>query len=243
MRKTLRKFTLIEMMVAVGILLVMLLLLSPMLLGFSRIWQTAQSNIRIYENAQMIFNMLGQDFKTALAGNQAGRELSVWWKEIGQDNLVSRVTVDDYRNRKAVYDEAHMNCLNPERFGDPPLQVGFWYDRENYQVKMARSDAGSDAWNSSLTWRNEDNRYYTFVEGVTDFYFRVSPHNSTELPDVVVVTFSLVDAQLLQQRSIENAKVISTMRTFSRSFYLGRDRRLGAPAQVSLPEGELETKK
>lgn len=234
MKTAKRKFTLVEMLVAVGILFIMMMLLSSMLMNFTKIWKTAQSNIRIYENAQMIFNMLGQDFKTALAGNQAGREISIWWKKNDStQTLISRVVTNTVDSQK--YDEAHMLCLNPEKFGDAPLQVGYCYDADNNQLKMARSEAGGE-WDASKTWQGQTaERFYTFVEGVTDFYFKVSAHNSTELPDVVLVTFSLVDAQLLQQQSITSSKVEATTRTFSRSFYLGRDRRLGAPAQVTLP--------
>ena len=70
-----RRFTLLELIIAIGIFLVMLLLLMKFFSAASTVWVADTSQSRVNENARLLFKVIEQDLRQAVASDQAEKEI------------------------------------------------------------------------------------------------------------------------------------------------------------------------
>ena len=73
-----RHFTLIELMAAMVVLVIMMGFLFKFIVSSQNLWTASERNSRIYENAQIFFELLARDLTSAFASNQPGQEVAFW---------------------------------------------------------------------------------------------------------------------------------------------------------------------
>jgi type II secretory pathway component PulJ len=73
-----RHFTLIELMAAMVVLLIMMGFLFHFIINSQNLWSASERNARIYENAQVFFDLLDRDLGGAMASKVPGQEICFW---------------------------------------------------------------------------------------------------------------------------------------------------------------------
>lgn len=273
-----KRFTLTELLVGTAILLIMMTMLSQILGTLTKGWTLARSNARVYERAQIIFNQVGNDFQTAIAGKQGGKPIGMWWDGTAAPAIASTsynypVSFDsstqnapagppyDHVDASTVFTgnvQMHMICLANENSGDGPSEVHYCYqppaDLSSYgqitRLSIKDSDTATAAYWDFLKPANNfpfpktapeghwtqtpvpgPVNYYPLIDGVIDFRLKVSYHKPNELPDAVMVSVTLVDSESVDNApaALKAKRINASRRSFTKVFFLGRDRRLGEP--------------
>ncbi len=70
-----RRFTLVELLVAMGLLSVMMLLLVQFLLMAQRRWAANSANTRMFENSRLVFELLEHDLRAAIASGVPSHQI------------------------------------------------------------------------------------------------------------------------------------------------------------------------
>jgi len=73
-----RHFTLIELMAAMVVLVIMMGFLFKFIVSAQTLWTASERNSRIYENAQILFELIGRDLSGAVASDRPGEEIGFW---------------------------------------------------------------------------------------------------------------------------------------------------------------------
>ena len=73
-----RHFTLIELMAAMVVLLIMMGFLFHFIINSQNLWSASERNARIYENAQVFFDLLDRDLGGAMVSTVPGQEICFW---------------------------------------------------------------------------------------------------------------------------------------------------------------------
>jgi type II secretory pathway pseudopilin PulG len=138
-----KRFTLTELLVGTAILLIMMTMLAQILGTLTKGWSLARSNARIYERAQLVFDMMGRDFQTAIAGKQGGKDIYIVWGDTSVVNTVpltgsSRVFSS---NGGANTVQFHMISLMNENVGEAPGEIHYCYDPDPTKQTIYRAIA------------------------------------------------------------------------------------------------------
>ena len=90
-----RNFTLVELLAAMGIPVLLMALLFDFFLSAQKAWSLSDSNAMVYENAQVAIDLITRDLQSAVACNEAGREIPFhWWPTTGEEKLSFVTRVD-----------------------------------------------------------------------------------------------------------------------------------------------------
>jgi hypothetical protein len=73
-----RHFTLLELMAAMVVLLIMIGFLFHFIISSQNLWSASERNARIYENAQVFFDLLERDLTGAMVSTVPGQEIGIW---------------------------------------------------------------------------------------------------------------------------------------------------------------------
>ena len=68
-----RMFTLVELIVAMGILSLLMLLLFHFVVAVQRAWSVSQQRTRVYEKSRAVFEVIERDFQTIVVSEEPGR--------------------------------------------------------------------------------------------------------------------------------------------------------------------------
>jgi type II secretory pathway pseudopilin PulG len=260
-----KRFTLTELLVGTAILLIMMTMLFQILGTLTKGWSLARSNARVYERAQLVFDMVGRDFQTAIAGKQGGKDIYIWWGEgatftdnkivLASDptnTLYSRLLTS---NTAANTVHFHMISLMNEVSGEGPSEIHYCFDPDPllgrtptkgiiYRAVVKDNDANNqwdflsnpNTWQSTPAWPPaalpQPQYYFPLIDGVKDFRIKVSYHNAGELPNAVMVSVTLIDTEGVAAATtpaLKDKRILASQRSFTKVFFLGRDRRLGEP--------------
>ena len=237
-----RRFSLVELMVATAILLILMTILFQIVGTMMKGWQVNQSSGRVYERAQLLFDQLNRDFTSAMAGTQGGRDIDICWK--GSGFSLNNEIPDPGQELKNA--SVHLVSFNPNDPTGEPVEVHYRLDTEKRRLmrnEVTREDG--DAWDfiakpysagaADSCWcthPDSTGRDFPFADGVCEFNVKVSRHNPHQLPDLVLVTLTLVDPDEVPRKDLNGDATLdwhdcASKRTFSRLFFLGQERRLG----------------
>lgn len=81
MRRKLRNrhnYTLIEILISMTILTVLVLLLLQFLAGTQQLWKINRTNIRIYENSRVAFEIIERDMRSCMTSEIQDKEIGFW---------------------------------------------------------------------------------------------------------------------------------------------------------------------
>lgn len=73
-----RHFTLLELMAAMVVLVIMMGFLFQFIISSQNLWSASERNARIYENAQVFFDLLQHDLNGTLTSKVPAQEISFW---------------------------------------------------------------------------------------------------------------------------------------------------------------------
>ena len=76
-------FTLVEIMVAVGMLMLIMSFLFQFVLGSQRLWSASDHTGQVFDNAQLVMDMLGQDVRNLQYANQIGHSRPFYYADQG----------------------------------------------------------------------------------------------------------------------------------------------------------------
>ena len=80
-------FTLVEIMVAVGMLMLIMSFLFQFVLGSQRLWSASDHTGQVFDNAQLVMDMLGQDVRNLQYANQIGRSRPFYYADQGLSTI------------------------------------------------------------------------------------------------------------------------------------------------------------
>ena len=80
-------FTLVEIMVAVGMLMLIMSFLFQFVLGSQRLWSASSHTGQVFDNAQLVMDMLGQDVRNLQYANQIGRSRPFYYADQGLSTI------------------------------------------------------------------------------------------------------------------------------------------------------------
>ena len=234
-------FTLVELMAAMAILVVIMLMLFSFLASAQRAWAFTETNTRIYENARILFEVVGRDLQSAVASAESGQEIPFY---------VSNSFDPD------VWSDKHI-CTFVSAVGEPAdattrlCKVYYDYYRgapgnpaARYQFRRAVvGNRTSSGWNADWDfygetdldedWHTDGFTPQTVITGISDLkldFLGVSAGVAeNRLPRAVRVTVTLFDPKLYNSNAnVEIPDVVreKTERSFTKMIFLrgrGRD--------------------
>lgn len=244
-------FSLVELMVATAILLILMTLLFQIVGTMMKGWRLNQASGRVYSSAQVVFDQLNRDFTNAMAGTHGGRDLDICWqgrKEFDWETDCSLTNALD--TDKILYNASiHMIGFNPNDPTGDPVEIHYRLDTEKHillRAEVSRENGGD--WdfigNPYATWCSTIGpNEFPYASGVCEFTVKVSSHVAHQLPDLALVTLTVVDPEedINQDGNIDGMDLKKDLngdgvrdwrdcpskRTFTRLFFMGKDRRLG----------------
>ncbi len=80
-------FTLVEIMVAVGMLMLIMSFLFQFVLGSQRLWSASDHTGQVFDNAQLVMDMLGQDVRNLQYANQIGHSRPFYYADQGLSTI------------------------------------------------------------------------------------------------------------------------------------------------------------
>ena len=200
-KKRTNQFTLVELLAAMGILVVMMLFIFQFINAAETAWSQTGSNTRVYENARVAFDLISRDLKSAIASDIPGREIPFSTSPVA---FVSATNLTGNSNTKSKLCEIRYNlnsntlkrqCVNDQNAG--------W----DFYGKTGSS------WIPPGTGGDE------IIKGVDDFNMTAHWNGGKTpgtLPDYVEIELSLFD-----ENKPEGADENESLRTFTKIVYLG----------------------
>lgn len=207
-------FTLIEITVAMGILVLLMLMLFQFLAGAQNAWSLSQSNTRIYENARIALELLQRELKTAVASNSSGHEIP--FAVTDNHEIETMVTATNLSTKNSKLCEVSYEVDNNVLY-----RTGIEEGSPNWDFY---GDTGTD-W-TDLTGTSG----LPVIRGVEDFSITcykadgslLDPNIYTTLPEFVQISLTLFDEDLMDMpANVRDAKKEQTMRTFTKTIFLG----------------------
>ena len=77
--RTARRFTLVELLAAMAVLIVLMAMLFTFFSSAQRAWSLTETNSRIYESAQILFDVMGRDLQAAVFSDEEGRRIPFYF--------------------------------------------------------------------------------------------------------------------------------------------------------------------
>gem|GEM_PF-1789623 len=211
------RFTLIEMLLAMTVLVVVVLLLFRFFANLQTAWTSSMNTTALYGNARATLDVVTRDLRSALAVS------------------------DDIPGQHICFNQPNDTALWFVTAGEPPagascglVEVGYrWQD---HQFQRAFVDETNGAWNIYGARDSADDQagYQPVVGGVMDLSFvcydanmqAYRPNQATALPKVLSVAVTLMDEhsfKLWQRLPTDRQTALEqkVCRTFRKSIFLG----------------------
>ncbi len=223
-----RHFTLIELMAAMVVLLIMMGFLFQFIISSQNLWSASERNARVYENAQVFFDLLDRDLGGAMVSKVPGQEIGFWIDPantsapfLSMVALVEPITT----NEPNVY-EIHYSLQ---------VDTGGTYKI----IRRVVSQADGPDWNfygdNTAGWiTTQGTKPQDIIDGVqtldVKFYNALSaewtgPSVYFELPTAVKISVALVDQkahELGLAGDARDRRLDASRRKFTRVFLLSR---------------------
>ena len=212
-----RPFSLVELLLTMGILVILIMILFRFFANLQTAWSASMNTTELYESARATLDVVTRDLRSALA------------------------TSDDIPGEHIRFDQPDAQSLWLVTAGEPPegascglVEIGYrWQDQ---QFQRAFVDDTSSAWNI-YGYRDDaadQAGYHSVVDAVMALEFicydasmqAYTPSNATELPNVVSVALTLMDQhsyRLWQRLPTDRQAALEqkACRTFRKSIFLG----------------------
>jgi prepilin-type N-terminal cleavage/methylation domain-containing protein len=223
-------FTLVELIVAMGILSLLMLLLVQFVILTQRVWLLSQQRTRVYENSRAVFEIVERDFQTISVSNEPGRLVKLYiGTPIAANAAKSRhcciVSIQDPHPDALtrLVEISYKHHID----GDEPSEM---YTLRR-QVVSENDPANWNCVNPSGTWYLNENtspnraNFEVVARGVESFSMAFYDAGSNLMtagvhglaPVRIVVNVTLFDESLIDLPQSERFK---TQRSFTKIFHL-----------------------
>jgi len=184
------RFTLLEILIAVGLLVIVVLLAYKFFANLQNIWQHSVGRANTHEDGRLALGLIAADLDAALArvDDRPGYDICFHQPSTTQLWFVTDAAAD-----------TTVDC--------PLVEVA--YRLTGQRLERAFVDQSCSAWNIYGERDDADDQggYQTVIDGVTALEFRcydaaglpLTPSQSTRLPATVCVMISVLDARDLQR--------------------------------------------
>ncbi len=226
-----RRFTLVELMIAMSILSIMMGMLVYMLQSTQRNWKWQMNRTKIYQNSRLAFDLIERDIRAIVTSSVPNQEIGyyVFDHDCG-DATTSRVAC--FVSSTEPHDDATSRmCEITYRFhvDDSQPATRFLLQR---QLVSDNDPANWNFFNRPSQWHLNDNlspdlaEPETVIGGVSEFSIhfydrsgaKIAAGDSTAHPLRIVVNMELFDENLSGDEHEQMR--IKTRRAFSKIFYL-----------------------
>ena len=223
-----RAFTLVELLAAMAIFVVMLTMVFAMLASAQKAWSAVDRNIRIYENARVLMDVITRDLQAAVASDSTGQEIPfcVFDPDSSDDKLAFVASAHAGDNAEARLCEIQYSHATS----------GAHSDVFRRSITPDHTSGGENAdWNfynfvddpgGRETWWTDRENFHRVIEGVEDITFACYDDagamtnyavSEDHLPSIVRVTFTLYDPNLADAPTVVRER---TLRSFSKIIFL-----------------------
>ncbi len=226
-------FTLVELLVAMGLLSVMMLLMVELSNQSQQLWRSTEHSARAYENSRTAFDQLERDIKSMIASSAPNRQVKfevLTSRPDGpsldpSDCLLFAVVSSQapYANSVTRYNEIiyrhHVSPSEPDTQYSLQRQMVSDNDATNWNCLNPDPD-----WHENEIFAGEG-KFETMISGVSEFEIKFYDINNNRipagtyatLPNRVVVNMVVFDEALSDEVATLRSQ---TERTFSKVFFL-----------------------
>jgi len=216
-------YTLIELLAAMAVLTIMMGFLFKFVHTAQRAWSLTESNTRLYQNAQIAFDLIAHDLRAAVASDFQDAEIPFWingsynsatWPEQDAICFVAAIEARNEDSETRMV-EVRYSLFTDESDNDPVHEKQlYWLRRSLTSDKVTGPPVANDVkWdfygvfkgkkNASGVIIDEDwvgtgqNRHH-IIDGVEEFAVQAYPSTTgtqNELPAAVQVKLTLIDPE------------------------------------------------
>ena len=211
-----RHFTLIELMAAMVVLVIMMGFLFKFIVSSQNLWTASERNSRIYENAQIFFELLARDLTSAVASNQPGQEVAFWvgpnsGDDGDKDFLAFATMSPSGPHGKTKIWEVHYKWGKPTATGEYLIRRSVVADIDSADAPDADWDFYGKVAADAPVWVATDNlaEAQEVIDGVEKIEIACYPANSSTahpisagylaVPGQVKITLTLVDQKAVDK--------------------------------------------
>jgi type II secretory pathway pseudopilin PulG len=228
-----RPFTLVELLAAMAVLVLLMTVVFSFLVSAQKAWSLTETNTRIYENAQVAFEVLTRDLQSAMFSADTGREIPFYTgpsDATSPSNVVLAFAAEVDPSEVATSRVCEIQYLCYTQPGDP--DNSFWLRRSR---TCDRTTSGTNAdWDfyadtttgTTTNWvstRDPAQKVVDGVEGLTLVCYDASgnslaqPSYAAALPKAVQITLTLFDPKLRRAPPEVRSR---SKRTFTKTVFL-----------------------
>ncbi|MBT3377760.1 MAG: prepilin-type N-terminal cleavage/methylation domain-containing protein [Lentisphaerae bacterium] len=201
-------FTLVELLAAMAVLTIMMGFLFKFLQTAQQAWSLSDSNARIYQNAQIAFDLLGHDLRCAIASDTEDAEIPFWTSgthdaaDSAKQDVICFVAAVEARNDDAESRMVEVKYSHHTDEGGDPDQ-SYWLRRSLTSDRAGDPAAADPKWDfygvtSGTVWANSAQNRHHIIDGVEEFEIQTLPSaNGTRntLPSAVRIKLTLIDPE------------------------------------------------
>ena len=230
-RRRAARFTMIELVVAMGCFTLIMFALMSYLATAQKAWSQAASNSSVYDNAQFIFEIIGKDLQSAVASNRDGEKIPFLYTSTANFTVSSDYVA--FVANVPTGDNARSNLS----------KIKYTKESQNGKEYLTRTqvsdyDASNAAVSGYANYFNPTNTTWAtgittstaaLVAGVDNFSMVCyadnagtafgTGSNSFQLPYAVNVSVTLYDET--KSSTTPSAEKDQSRRTFNRLFFIG----------------------
>jgi len=224
-----RRFTLIEILAAMAVLVVIMAALFQFLLSAQRAWTMTETNSRAYENAQIVFEIITKDLQSVMFSTTDNKEIPFYVGEATakddetKTHLSFVAAIEPATGAATRLCEVHYKCRTLTGSAD----YTYWFRRACVSDTEADWDFyGDTSTDTATNWVSTDGSAQKVVYGVKNLQLKCYDNSgvmaadsyATSTPAGVEITVTFFDEKLKDAP----AKVRdATNRTFTKLIFLG----------------------
>ncbi len=175
-------FTLVELLAAMGVLVILMGVMFQLLSGAQRAWELVARNTEVYENARIVFDVISRDLESAVA----------WKDDIQGKDLVFRQANPALVSPYASPDLCFVSENDVTESAAGILEIAYRHDPVNHLFERAMLDASDSDWNP---YRSGSER-----AAVATFFNWVAPEKKGPVIEgVLAMSFVCLDTSFVPQ--------------------------------------------
>jgi type II secretory pathway pseudopilin PulG len=213
-------FTLLELILAMGILSVIMVLMLSFFSAAQKVWMTSSANAEIYENARVAMDLMTRDLQSALYNNENSTKgiYPFWHESDNRINFISATNVGDANDisniREVKYARSDGTITPDDLRNGTPLKAGWLVRSVTGDFSIDPADANDktkplNKYNFALFPGSDGDTQRTYkifkeIAGGTDTAKGSSSYFNYVVPYVVSLKFTCYNSLVQDMRDIND---------------------------------------
>ena len=214
-------FTLVELMVAMAILVIMMGFLFQFVIGAQRIWHSSSGEAALFEQAQLVFEYMGKDFKNIRSQSPLNEDIYFFYSLSGNDRDLGFISEVNGNPIPIAYHYANEKLYRLEV--DSTKTQSVYAYLTNNQVSndfLANFGLSTSSYQWALDTPLAEDIYSLTIQGTNPGYSW-----GNNFPYAIRITLTLVDRTHLDDATYTNIKndtdkLAPYLHTFTKIFFL-----------------------